>query len=119
MSVWDLSVGEVSVGEVSGRGNVRLGFVSRGCVRRGNVRQRNVRTPFHFHLFRVFLCCCTGSATDLRVLLLLLDVFYLILFFDIWHKLLLSRPLGAGNSSLKVAGPPVEVRNIDPAHLFV
>ena len=27
--------------------------------------------------------------------------------------------LGAGSSSLKVAGPPTEVWNIDPAHLFV
>ena len=99
MFVWDLSVGDVSVGEMS-------------------VKEMSEHR-FIFHLFRVFLCSCTGSATDLRVLLLLLDVFYLILFFDIWHKLLLSRPLGAGNSSLKVAGPPVEVRNIDWTHLFV
>ena len=27
--------------------------------------------------------------------------------------------LGASSSSLKVAGPPTEVRNIDPVHLFV
>ena len=27
--------------------------------------------------------------------------------------------LGAGSSSLKVAGPPTEVRNADPAYLFV
>ena len=27
--------------------------------------------------------------------------------------------LGAGTSSMKVAGPPTEVRNTDPAHIFV
>ena len=27
--------------------------------------------------------------------------------------------LGAASSSLKVAGPPIEVSNTDPAHLFV
>ena len=38
-----------------------------------------------------FLCCCTTSATDLRELCLLSDVFYLKLLPDIWHNLLLSR----------------------------
>ena len=74
---------------------------------------------FIFHRFRVFLCCCTASATDLRKLFLLSsvfyltllrhichstaiatdlrelflvsDIFYLTLLPDIWHKLLLSR----------------------------
>ena len=27
--------------------------------------------------------------------------------------------LGAGSSTLKIAGPPTEVRNTDPAHLFI
>ena len=76
---------------------------------------------FIFHRFRVFLCCYTTSATDLRKLFLLSgifyltflshichstasatdlrelflfsDVFYLTLLPDIWHNLLLSRLL--------------------------
>ena len=38
---------------------------------------------FIFHHLRVFLCCYTASATDLRVLFLLLAVFYLTLFLHI------------------------------------
>ena len=49
--------------------------------------------------------------------------FYRTVLPDIWHNLLLSREsavsLGVGSSSLKVAGPPNEVRNTVPVHLFV
>ena len=94
-----------------------------------------------------FLCCCTASATDLRELFLLSGIFYLTRLPHICHStisamdlrafftlscFLLYTPsqylvqpafikasLGAGSSSLKVAGPPIEVWNTDPAHLFV
>ena len=89
---------------------------------------------FIFHLFRVFFFCCTASATNLRKFFFLLSgVFYftplphicrstasatdlreLFLLSSIFYLTVLP-----GSSSLKVAGPPTEVRNTDPGHLFV
>ena len=71
-----------------------------------------------FFTFRRFLCYTPSpirhsiaSTTDLRELSLSSDVFKLTFFKKIWHKLLLS--------TMKDAGPPTEVRNTDPAHIFV
>ena len=51
------------------------------------------------------ICRSTASATDLREFFLLSSIFYLTVL--------------PGSSSLKVAGPPTEVRNTDLGHLFV
>ena len=76
---------------------------------------------FIFHLFWVFLCCCIASGTDLRELFLLTSVFYLTLLPDIWHNLLLSRlPWELAVLPWRLQGLLLsEVRNTDPAHLFV
>ena len=76
---------------------------------------------FIFHLFWVFLCCCIASGTDLRELSLLTSVFYLTLLPDIWHNLLLSRlPWELAVLPWRLQGLLLsEVRNTDPAHLFV
>ena len=57
-----------------------------------------------------FLCCRTASTTDLREISTPSRHFTQLAF--------IKASLGAGNSSLKVVGPPTEVRNTHPAHLF-
>ena len=66
-----------------------------------------------FQLFRVFLCCCTESATDLRLFLSYTSSRHLT------QPAFIKASLEAGSSSLKVAGPPTEVRNTDPANVFI
>ena len=75
---------------------------------------------FHFNLSGPFWYSFTASATDLRERFLLSDFFYLTLLPDIWHNLLLSRlPWEPAVLPWRFAGPPTEVRNADPAYLFV
>ena len=75
--------------------------------------------PWLFFSGVSFLCCCTACATDLRELFLLLAVVYLHSFLTFGTTYFYQCFPGAGNSALKVAGPSTEVRNTDPAHLFV
>ena len=67
-----------------------------------------------------FLCWCSASATDLREDFLLSDV---ALSYTASQHLaqpaFIKASLGAPSFSFKVEGPPTEVTNKDPAHLFV
>ena len=75
--------------------------------------------PWLFFSGVSFLCCCTACATDLRELFLLLAVVYLHSFLTFGTTYFYQCFPGAGNSALKVAAPSTEVRNTDPAPLFV
>ena len=76
--------------------------------------------PWLISISALFRHIFTASATVSSGHFLPTEVFYLTLLPDIWHNLLLSKTsLGAGSSSLRVPGPPAEIQNTDPAHLFV
>ena len=61
-----------------------------------------------------------ASATDVRELSVLSGVYYLTLCSrHLTQPAFIKASLGASSSPLKVAGPPTEVQNTDPAHLFV
>ena len=75
---------------------------------------------FIFHLFRVFLCCCTSTATNLGEHFLLSGTFFTLHSFLTFGTTCFYQGFpGGSSSSLKIAGPPSEFRNTDPAHLFV
>ena len=59
------------------------------------------------------------STTDLRELFYSQALFTLHSFLTFGTTCFYQGFPGAGSSSLKVAGPPTEVRNTDPAHLSV
>ena len=67
-----------------------------------------------------FLCSCFASAMNLSKLFLLSGVF--LPYTPFWHFAqpgFIKASVGARSSSLKVAGPPTEVRNGDLAHPFI
>ena len=74
---------------------------------------------FHFNLSGPFCYSFTAIATDLRVLFTLRCFLPYTLSRHLAQPNFTKASLGAGSSPLKVAGPPTEVWNTDPADLFV
>ena len=75
-----------------------------------------------FFFWDCFLCCSIASATDLTKIFLLSDAFYLKLLSDILHNRMLQQPAfikGALGLVVQLAGPATDVRNTEPADLFV
>ena len=66
-----------------------------------------------------FFCCCTTSTTDLREIFSLSGVFYLTIFPDIWHNLLLSRFPWGRRFHLEGSRASHWGSKYRPAHMFV
>ena len=125
---------------MSGRGNVHQGSVRRGslwsekcpsgicpsgkclsgmCPSGKCPSKKCPNTVSFFTFFGYFCVALPGVLRIWECFFYFRRVLPYTLFRHLAQTAFIKTSLGAGNSSLKVAGPPVEVRNIDWTHLFV